>query len=88
MMMVWLFILALIWTFVITLQTKSVVNSQYLRAIGSEIAICVCWFISLDVIITSHFKLLALVVYTTGCVIGVALGMWVYGKTPENRERR
>ena len=79
--MLWLFILAMVWTFVVTYQTKSIVKSQYLKAIGSEIAICVCWFLSLDMIITNNFKMITLLVYTIGCVIGVILGIWLHNNS-------
>ena len=78
--MISLFLLAAIWTFMICFQTKSIVKSQYLLSVASEIALCVCWFVSLKLIIADKFSITSLLVYTSGCVLGIILGIWLHGK--------
>lgn len=83
--MLGLFLLAYVWTLVVCLQTQSVVKSQYLLSVISEIVICLCWFLSLKLIIADKFSALAWVVYTAGCVLGIVSGIWLHPRLKRRR---
>ena len=78
--MIWLFFLGVVWLFLTAYQTKSIVRSQYFRSGLSEILLCVCWFISLKLIVADKFSLRAFLLYTSGCVIGMITGIWFHDK--------
>ena len=76
--MVWLFLLAFCWVFLVAYQTRSIVQSQYVKAIISEFLLCICWFVSLKMIVADKFSITAFAVYTSGSVLGMFVGIWTH----------